>query len=104
MGMGPGEMVIVAIIAVMLFGKRLPEVARSLGKQYGQFRKGLTDMQSEFRGAMYEVENQSSTSSNRYSHRDDFDYQEPTAPRFELPAQPPSPMSDPATPNGDRTS
>ena len=31
-GIGPMEMVIVGIVAVLLFGKRLPEVGRSLGK------------------------------------------------------------------------
>ncbi len=31
-GIGPMEMVIVALIAVLLFGNRLPDVMRSMGK------------------------------------------------------------------------
>ena len=29
---GPMEMLIIGVVAVLLFGKRLPEVGRSLGK------------------------------------------------------------------------
>ena len=42
-GFGPTEMVIVAVIAVLLFGKRLPGVARSLGSSIVEFKKGLHD-------------------------------------------------------------
>ena len=40
--LGPIEMLIVMGIAVLLFGKRLPEVAKSLGKGIVEFRKGLS--------------------------------------------------------------
>ena len=46
-GLGFQELVIIGIIAVLLFGKRLPEVAKNLGRSYHQFRKGLSDIQSE---------------------------------------------------------
>ena len=46
-GMGVGELLIFGVIAVLLFGKRLPEVARSFGQSYHQFRRGLQDVQSE---------------------------------------------------------
>ena len=39
--LGPMEMIIVMGIAVLLFGKRLPEVGRSLGKGIVEFKKGL---------------------------------------------------------------
>jgi sec-independent protein translocase protein TatA len=45
-GIGFPELVILSIVAVLLFGARLPEVARSLGQSYQQFRKGLHDIQS----------------------------------------------------------
>ncbi len=40
-GLGPLEMLIVGVIAVLLFGNRLPEVGRSLGKGLIEFKKGL---------------------------------------------------------------
>ena len=39
--LGPMELMIVMGIAVLLFGKRLPEVGRSLGKGIVEFKKGL---------------------------------------------------------------
>jgi sec-independent protein translocase protein TatA len=37
----------VAFVALLLFGRRLPEVARSLGKGISEFKKGLHDVQDE---------------------------------------------------------
>jgi len=44
----PGEMMVVLVVAVLLFGKRLPEVGRSLGKGIIEFKKGLRGMDEEF--------------------------------------------------------
>ena len=43
-GIGPMEMMIVGVIALLLFGKRLPEVARSLGKSVSEFKGGLNEV------------------------------------------------------------
>src|SRR5205807_2470116 len=39
--LGPVELMVVMGVAVLLFGKRLPEVGRSLGKGIVEFKKGL---------------------------------------------------------------
>jgi sec-independent protein translocase protein TatA len=39
--LGPPEMLVIMVLAVLLFGKRLPEVGRSLGKGITEFKKGL---------------------------------------------------------------
>jgi sec-independent protein translocase protein TatA len=44
---GPWELAIIAVIALLLFGKRLPEVGKSLGKGIVEFKRGLSDMQNE---------------------------------------------------------
>ena len=44
---GPWELAIIAVIALLLFGKRLPEVGKSLGKGIVEFKRGLNDMQNE---------------------------------------------------------
>jgi sec-independent protein translocase protein TatA len=46
-GIGPMEMVIVGIVAVLLFGSRLPSVARSLGKSMTEFKKGMREFEDE---------------------------------------------------------
>ncbi len=43
----PWTYAIVAIVALLLFGKRLPDVGRSLGRGIAEFKKGLRDVQDE---------------------------------------------------------
>jgi len=43
----PFELVVIMVIALLLFGKRLPEVARSLGKGVVEFKKGLKGVEEE---------------------------------------------------------
>src|SRR5262249_7785216 len=48
-GIGFGELLIVMVIALFLFGNRLPEVARSLGKSLTEFRKEVRHLDEEVR-------------------------------------------------------
>ena len=47
--LNPMEMFVVFGIAVLLFGKRLPEVGRTLGKGIVEFKKGIRGLEEEFR-------------------------------------------------------
>lgn len=42
-GLNPMELMIVAAIALLLFGNKLPGVARSLGKSVIEFKKGISE-------------------------------------------------------------
>ena len=44
---GGWEWVVIVIIALLLFGRRLPEVGRSLGKGIVEFKKGLKNIQDD---------------------------------------------------------
>ena len=43
----PWHMLVLGLVALLLFGKRLPDVGRSLGKGIMEFKKGLHDVQDE---------------------------------------------------------
>lgn len=94
-GLGPTEMLIVLVIGVLLFGKNLPNVGRSLGKSLMEFKKGLNDIKNEVDRATYAAEPSAPTRAVRQYAADDYD--EPTAPKFEPPAQEPfePPAHDP---------
>lgn len=44
---GGTEWVVIGIIALLLFGKRLPEVSRSIGKSIVEFKKGIKGVQDD---------------------------------------------------------
>lgn len=49
----PSEMLVVAVVALLLFGGKLPEVARSWGRVFAEFRRNLTGIQNEINDAIY---------------------------------------------------
>jgi sec-independent protein translocase protein TatA len=55
-GLGGTEMFILLILGVLLFGKKLPEVGRSLGKGLVEFKKGLQGIEDEVTGAARSAE------------------------------------------------
>ena len=44
---GTTELVVILLVALLMFGGRLPEVARSLGKSVNQFKRGLKDVNDD---------------------------------------------------------
>ncbi|MFQ5646451.1 MAG: twin-arginine translocase TatA/TatE family subunit [bacterium] len=48
-GMGIGEIIVILVIALVLIGPRkLPEVARSLGKALGEFKHAADEIRNGF--------------------------------------------------------
>lgn len=81
------ELMIVAIVALLLFGKRLPEVARSLGKGIVEFKKGVRGIEDEVDNATYSTNYTSAEGKSRPVPDDEVD--EVTAPKFEPPESEP---------------
>ena len=52
-GIGTQELLIVLFVVLLLFGaKKLPELARGVGKSIKEFRKASTEIEDDFRNAM----------------------------------------------------
>ncbi len=43
LGLGHWELIAIVLIALLIFGPRLPKVARGIGKSIVSFREGLRD-------------------------------------------------------------
>ncbi len=48
LGLGAQEMVLIVLVILIFFGaKKIPELARGLGKGVSEFKKGMNDIQTE---------------------------------------------------------
>ncbi|RMF98602.1 MAG: twin-arginine translocase TatA/TatE family subunit [Planctomycetota bacterium] len=89
---GGTEMLVILVVAVSLFGKRLPEVARSLGKSFSEFKRGISGLENEFRAVTSEVTNPnvpSSTTRTATEEDNEDDRREAVAPKFVPPSAAP---------------
>ncbi len=50
-GLGPMEMLIVGLVAVVLFGNRLPSAMRGLGHGFREFKDGMTGIEHKIEEA-----------------------------------------------------
>jgi len=46
-GLGAVEIVVIALVVLLLFGNRLPGLARSFGKSIVEFKKGVSGTEDE---------------------------------------------------------
>jgi sec-independent protein translocase protein TatA len=67
---GPMELAIIAGIALLLFGRRLPEVAKSMGRSIVEFKKGLKDVKDDIDTASSSVDDQKALPANDDTNKD----------------------------------
>jgi sec-independent protein translocase protein TatA len=48
---GPLEIILLALLGLLIFGKRLPEVGKSIGRGIVEFKKGLSGVEDEINSA-----------------------------------------------------
>lgn len=87
-GFSPGlpEMVILGAIALLLFGKRLPEVARSLGKGIVEFKKGVSGIEDDVDKSTF----QNNVEASRPAPKDEPEPVATSAPKFTPPESAPT--------------
>jgi sec-independent protein translocase protein TatA len=83
-GIGTPELLVIGVIALLLFGSRLPSVMRNLGRGIVEFKKGVGGIEDDIRSA---ADAPTSRSSSRARYDDADEREEASAPKFEPPAQ-----------------
>lgn len=73
---GGSEMWIILLVALLLFGRRLPEIARNMGKSMTEFKKGLhevEDVKEDVNRQINEVKTQATDQVKEAAGLNDFD-------------------------------
>jgi sec-independent protein translocase protein TatA len=94
----PTQLIVLLVLAVLLFGQNLPQVARTWGQKLAEFRRGMKHIEDEIRSITSDLTSTGPTRPaisnsnpqddpyNISAPRDDIaDRDEPTAPKFEPP-------------------
>ncbi len=58
------ELMVVAVIALLIYGGRLPELARTLGQWMGKLRRMYNELQDEFQREVNKLDLEGSSSSS----------------------------------------
>lgn len=82
---GYTEMALLGVIALMLFGSRLPEVARNVGATYRQIRGKVDEFQREFRDWDKDIKTPTRSYLEARDSSSDEDQVKPAAPKFTPP-------------------
>lgn len=60
-GLGTGEVILIALIVLLLFGgKKIPELMKGIGKGVKSFKEGLNDIENEIKSDVNKDEKQDS--------------------------------------------
>jgi sec-independent protein translocase protein TatA len=91
---------LLAIVGLLLYGERLPEVAASLARQFGELKKGFQGIRHEIESVAFDVKHSVEGSLDK---TDDLPREEATAPKFEPPPAEPDGGTSPSGPPTDKS-
>ncbi len=77
---GIEEWIVIGVVGLLLFGKRLPEVGRSLGKGIVEFKKGLKGIEEDVTQSVAQVDRPAALSGAKF---DPFTGQPINQPKFD---------------------
>ncbi len=60
----PGALLVLALVAFLMFGNRLPSVMRSLGRSVTEFKKGVAGIEDDLEDAVRGSETKNKTKSD----------------------------------------
>ncbi len=49
---GGWEWIVILVIAVLIFGRRLPDIARGIGRSISEFKRGVKETEDDVRKAV----------------------------------------------------
>ena len=90
-GLGPLELMVIGVIAVMLYGKQLPDVGLKVGKSLAELRRQWSTISRDLdvTGEIKSRQGQAHTDTRRLSSQFDDEESAQTSPAFDPPASSP---------------
>lgn len=96
-GLGPLEFAALVILGIMLYGKNLPTVARTLGRTIGEFRKQMKSVEEQVRREAFQEELRQARDEEDRKDREEMERQEKRR-ALQPPAAPVKPMEAAGSP------
>ena len=85
--MNPVTVIVILLLGVMLFGGKLPEMARDIGKGLLEFQRGMNEWGNEAKKTIFDESSSKTTAKEDPVPTPEPATQEPSAPKFEPPAE-----------------